>query len=199
MADIPEANAGSHLAVVCHPHPLQGGTMTNKVVHMLAKSFNALEIPTVRFNYRGVGKSAGSYAEGIGETADTLAVIDWALQRWPNSRLFLSGFSFGGAIAIRAATERSADRLITVAPAVDRVEVPGERLPRCPWLIIQGDQDDVVAPASVQSWMRSQTFVTTPELVMLAGVGHFFHGRLNDLKTVVVEWLKAQSDAPTAS
>jgi alpha/beta superfamily hydrolase len=190
IVDIPEATAGSHVAVVCHPHPLQGGTMTNKVVHVLAKSFNSLEIPTVRFNYRGVGKSVGGYAEGIGETADAVAAIDWALSRWPQASLYLSGFSFGGAVAIRAATERSVDRLITVAPAVDRVEVPSERLPHCPWLVIQGDQDDVVDPSSVQNWLRAQSFARSPELVMLSGVGHFFHGRLNELKSVVVEWLK---------
>jgi uncharacterized protein len=199
IVDIPEATTGSHVAVVCHPHPLQGGTMTNKVVHVLAKSFNSLEIPTVRFNYRGVGKSVGDYAEGIGETADAVAAIDWALSRWPQASLYLSGFSFGGAVAIRAATERSADRLITVAPAVDRVEVPSERLPHCPWLVIQGDQDDVVDPSKVQSWLSAQSFARSPELVMLGGVGHYFHGRLNELKSVVVEWLKKkQGDGVTA-
>jgi alpha/beta superfamily hydrolase len=188
LIDVPATSDGSHVAVICHPHPLQGGAMTNKVVHMLAKSFNAVGTIAVRFNFRGVGRSAGEYSEGVGETLDALAVLDWAHERWPGASLSLAGFSFGGAVAIRAASERAVHRLITVAPAVDRVDVPTERLPRCPWLVIQGDEDEVVDPQHVRAWI--QALATPPELVLLSGVGHFFHGRLSELKNVVVDWLR---------
>jgi hypothetical protein len=190
VLDIPEQSDGSHIAVICHPHPQYGGTMTNKVVHMLAKSFNALDAAAVRFNFRGVGRSGGTYAQGEGETHDALAVLDWAAQRWPSAALSLAGFSFGGAVAIRAGVERTIHRLVTVAPAIDRVSVSGERLPSCPWLLIQGDRDELVDPARVRMWVDSLT--SPPELTLLPGVDHFFHGRLNDLKDVVVAWLTRQ-------
>ena len=165
--------------------------MTNKVVHTLAKAFNDVGAPAVRFNYRGVGASAGSYDEGNGETQDALAVIDWAAQRWPGAALWLGGFSFGGAVAIRASVARSqapqVARLVTVAPAIRRVSVDSNSLPRCPWLIVQGDRDELVDPADIQQW--AQALPVKPRLSMLAGVEHFFHGRLNDLRTVVVDWL----------
>lgn len=182
-----EGGSTTEIAVVCHPHPLHGGTMTNKVAHMLAKSFNVSGTTAIRFNFRGVGRSAGTYADGIGETDDALAVIEWARQRWPAAAISLAGFSFGGAVAIRAASVSDPARLITAAPAVDRVHVPLEQLPRCPWLVIQGDEDDVVAPDTVQSWL--QKLPKVPELALLPGAGHFFHGRLNDLQDTVTEWL----------
>lgn len=182
------------VGVICHPHPLHGGTMTNKVVHTLAKAFNDVGAPAVRFNYRGVGASAGAYDEGNGETEDALAVLDWAAQRWPGTPLWLGGFSFGGAIAIRAsvASSRGARiaRLVTVAPAIRRVSVDSSTLPACPWLIVQGDRDELVDPADIQQW--AQALPVEPRLSMLAGVEHFFHGRLNDLRTVVVNWLRPE-------
>jgi len=188
LIDTPEAGAGEHVVVVCHPHPLHGGTMTNKVAHMLAKAFNSVGAAAVRFNFRGVGKSAGAYAEGIGETDDALAVMEWAGERWPHAKLSLAGFSFGGAVAIRAAAMRPVYRLVTVAPAVDRVDVPTAVLPTCPWLIVQGDQDDVVDPTKIREW--AEGLAQRPELALLSGVGHYFHGRLNELKEVVVNWFQ---------
>ena len=190
LLDMPERPAESHVAVICHPHPLHGGTMTNKVAHMLAKSFNAVGAPAIRFNFRGVGRSAGEYADGLGETDDAIAVMDWAQSRWPDARLWIGGFSFGGAVAIRAATQRQVDRLVTVAPAVDRVDVPTDQLPRCPWLVIQGDADEVVPALAVNHWLSSLPL--TPDIIMLPGVGHYFHGRLNELKKEVVGWLKSK-------
>jgi alpha/beta superfamily hydrolase len=165
--------------------------MTNKVVHTLAKAFNDAGALAVRFNYRGVGASAGTYADGDGETQDALAVLDWAAQRWPGAQLWLAGFSFGGAVAIRASVASShasnIARLVTVAPAIRRVSVDSDTPPRCPWLIVQGDRDELVDPADIQQW--AQALPVQPRLVMLSGVEHFFHGRLNDLRTTVVSWL----------
>jgi alpha/beta superfamily hydrolase len=179
VIDAPEVGAVGEVAVVCHPHPLHGGTMTNKVAHMLAKSFNSAGIPAIRFNFRGVGKSAGTYAEGIGETDDALAIIEWARSRWVGASISLAGFSFGGAVAIRAAAATEPARLVTVAPV--------DRLPRCPWLVIQGDQDEVVDPSAVQAWIEH--LPDPPELALIPGVGHYFHGTLNQLKQTVLDWL----------
>jgi alpha/beta superfamily hydrolase len=187
VLDIPGSADIREFAVVCHPHPLHGGTMTNKVAHMLAKAFNAAGIAAIRFNFRGVGKSSGTYADGIGETDDTLAIIEWARTRWTRASVSLAGFSFGGAVAIRAAAAIEPARLVTVAPAVDRVNVPVDRLPRCPWLVIQGDQDEVVDPSAVRTWLEQ--LPDPPELAILPGVGHYFHGTLNDLKQTVTDWL----------
>ena len=188
LLDTPTAATTNAVAVICHPHPLHGGTMTNKVVHTLAKAFNDVGAPAVRFNYRGVGASEGTYDEGNGETQDALAVLDWAAQRWPGAQVWLGGFSFGGAVAIRAAVASSrVSRLVTVAPAIRRVSVDANALPQCPWLIVQGDRDELVDPADIQQWSRA--LPVQPRLTMLSGVEHFFHGRLNDLRTTVVSWL----------
>src|SRR3954471_14493268 len=187
LLEIPANADSAHVAVICHPHPVYGGTMTNKVVHVLAKTFNERNVPAVRFNFRGVGASAGVYDEGAGETQDALAVIDWALQRFPGAALWVAGFSFGGAIAVRAAMARDAKRLVTVAPAVHRFAVDGAELPRCPWLLVQGDQDELVDAGEIQRWVA--TLAHPPQLALLSGVEHFFHGRLNELRSVVLEWL----------
>jgi alpha/beta superfamily hydrolase len=190
------AASASAVAVICHPHPVYGGTMTNKVVHVLAKAFNDVGVPAVRFNYRGVGASAGSYDEGNGETQDSVAVLDWAAQRWPGASLWLGGFSFGGAVAIRAAALRTVERLVTVAPAIRRVSVGTSALPRCPWLVVQGDRDELVDPSDIQQWVQTLSSLpqmsAPPRLAMLPGVEHFFHGRLNDLRQVVVDWLRSE-------
>ena len=189
LLEIPAGADGTRVAVVCHPHPVYGGTMTNKVVHILAKTFTERGVPAVRFNFRGVGASAGAYDEGEGETQDAFAVIDWALQRFPGAGLWVAGFSFGGAIAVRAAVARNAKRLVTVAPAVHRFAVDGAQLPQCPWLLVQGDSDELVNASEIQRWVA--TIAHPPRLVVLPGVEHFFHGRLNDLRSVVLEWLDA--------
>lgn len=179
--------------VVCHPHPLQGGTMTNKVVHTIARAFNECGAPTLRFNYRGVGNSAGSYDAGVGETEDALAAIRWARQRWPQAALWLAGFSFGGGVALRAALRADVARLITVAPAAAREAAPAT-LPTCPWLVIQGDADDVIEPDAVTQWVQSmQGRAHAPTYELMPGAGHFFHGRLPELRDTVRSWLKAQA------
>lgn len=190
LLDAPaETGSPAAVAIVCHPHPQFGGTMTNKVVYSLAKAFNEAGAPAIRFNYRGVGASTGVYDEGNGETADALAVLDWAAQRYPGAQLWLGGFSFGGAVAIRAAAQRNVARLVSVAPAIRRVAVDTGSLPQCPWLIVQGDRDDLVDPNDIQGWASG--LAEAPHLVLLEGVEHFFHGRLNDLRQTVVRWLSA--------
>jgi alpha/beta superfamily hydrolase len=179
--------------VVCHPHPLHGGTMDNKVVTTLARCANELHAPSIRFNFRGVGSSTGTHDEALGETLDALAVIEYGRRRWPDAALWLGGFSFGGRVALRASTEAGAGtlaRLVTVAPAFTQYYAsPGEvRVPQCPWQIVQGDADEVVDAAQVAEWAGRIT--PAPQLVMLPGVGHYFHGNLNALRAAVVPFLQ---------
>jgi uncharacterized protein len=179
----------SAFAVLCHPHPLHGGTMHNKVVYTLARACQERAMPTLRFNYRGVGASAGSYDEGRGETQDTLAVIAAGRARWPQAALTLAGFSFGAVVSLMAAAAAAPSRLISVAPAVARVGLDSMARPACPWLIIQGDADEVVDAREVQAF--AARFSPPPQLVLLPGVGHFFHRRLDDLRDAAIAFLAA--------
>jgi hypothetical protein len=176
--------------VICHPHSLFGGTLQNKVVHTLARSFQELGAATIRFNFRGVGASAGSFAEGIGETDDALAVIAAGARRWPGAEVWLGGFSFGGAVAVRAASRAGAKFLATVAPAVTLIDVSDIKVPDCPWLIVQGDADELVNPQSVVAWAARLT--PAPQVELLPGVGHFFHGRLRELTSLVVDFARGR-------
>jgi uncharacterized protein len=188
-ADDLSAAAVRAFGVVCHPHPLYGGTLDNKVVWTLARVFQQLGAATLRFNFRGVGTSAGTYDEGRGETADALAVIAYGRQRFPGAALWLAGFSFGGVIALRAAGEAQPARLVAVAPGINKLDVHAAAAPACPWLIVQGDADDVVPPEAVLGWAR--TLSPAPTLRVLPGAGHFFHGRINELRDTVLEFMHA--------
>src|SRR5579872_5395242 len=123
LIETPASEAGEALtvpalAVVCHPHPLYGGTLDNKVVYTVARAIEQLGVPAIRFNFRGVGTSEGTYDEGRGESEDALAVIAWGRRRWPQAPLWLAGFSFGGAVAARIAGEAQAARAVLVAPGI---------------------------------------------------------------------------------
>lgn len=189
VADLPAAAPGlepAAFAVVCHPHPLFGGTLTNKVVHTLARTFNDAGMPSLRFNFRGVGASAGTHDGGPGEVQDALAVVRYGRERWPQARLWLAGFSFGAAVAVRASTQAQPAGLIAVAPAVDRIDI-GAVTPACPWLVLLGDADDVVSPQRMQEWATG--LAPQPQIEVLAGAGHYFHGRLPQLRDRVTAFL----------
>jgi hypothetical protein len=190
LAACPPAPACAASAIVCHPHPLHGGTMHNKVVHTLARAFTELGLRAVRFNFRGVGASAGSFAHGAGETDDLLAVIAWVRAQRPHDAIWLAGFSFGAYVALRAAAVAPPAQLVTVAPAVHRYDLEAFTPPPVPWLLIQGSADEVVPAAQVLSWARGLR--PAPEVLELAGAGHFFHQRLNDLRNAVIERLRAR-------
>jgi alpha/beta superfamily hydrolase len=179
--------------VVCHPHPLYGGTLDNKVAWTLARAFQQLGAPAIRFNFRGVGGSAGSYDDGRGETDDALAVVEFGRRRWPRAALWLAGFSFGGVVAVRAALSAQPQRLVLVAPGITKIDVGPEPQPACPWLIVQGDADDVVPAQAVLEWAR--TLEPPPALSVLAGAGHFFHGRINELRDAVLEFMERSAAA----
>jgi len=203
LVETPVTEAGEPLsvpafAVVCHPHPLFGGTMDNKVVYTVARAFEQLGAPAIRFNFRGVAGSGGSYDEGRGESEDALALIGWGRQRWPDAPLWLGGFSFGGAVALRIAELAQPERLVLVAPGITRLEradfeAARAAQPTCPWLIVQGEADDVVPPQAVLAWAaerRPPPGVPLPELRLLPEAGHFFHGRINELREAVLAFMR---------
>jgi alpha/beta superfamily hydrolase len=192
LLDMPADAAMPAVAVICHPHPQHQGTQLNKVVHTISRSMNELGAPAIRFNFRGVGASEGAYADGLGETEDLLAVAGWVRERFPQAELWLAGFSFGAAVAIRAASRLKPARLISVAPPVMRMADLLENVRvGCPWLVVQGAADEVVAAEDVQNWVKTQH----PEarLVLLPEVGHFFHGRLTLLRETLIGWVNGAS------
>ncbi|NOY17588.1 MAG: alpha/beta hydrolase [Gammaproteobacteria bacterium] len=190
LEGIVDCAAGSPLggAVICHPHPLYGGTMQNKVVHTLAKSLTASNRTAVRFNFRGVGVSTGVYDEGAGETDDALAVLDWLASSQPGLPMILAGFSFGSYIALQVAAEADSAALITVAPPVGMFDFENLSSIICPWLLIQGDEDEVVDSNSVINWVHS--LENPPQLEIVRGASHFFHGKLLDLRSVCGNFLQ---------
>ncbi len=189
LRDLPPDGLLRGTAVIAHPHPLFGGTMQNNVVQTLARAFVQCGWQAVRFNFRGVGTSAGTYDEGRGEAADMLALIE---QDAPEGPLALAGFSFGAYVTSHVAqavsTQRSLDKLVLVGTAASRFKVA----PVAPelherTLVIHGEQDDTVALSSVMDWARPQTLPVT----VIPGVEHFFHGQLPLLKSLVVRHLQA--------
>jgi alpha/beta superfamily hydrolase len=189
LLEIPEGMGvmASRVAILCHPHPQHQGTMLNKVVHTLARAMNEMGIPALRFNFRGVENSEGSYGEGIGEAEDVLAIAACVRQRWPQAELWLAGFSFGAMVAASAANRIDASRLVCVAPAVNYLGELFDNKPAMPWWIIQGDADELVPVAEVREWVAANQ--PGPELTVLPGVGHFFHGHLVQLRRLLVDKL----------
>ena len=184
--DSPADGAPRGVAVLCHPHPQFSGTMDNKVVQTLARTFVQLGYTSVRFNFRGVGGSAGAWDEGRGEIDDALAVV--AALRLADQPLVLGGFSFGGYVATQAAARlaephegdasRRAERLVLIAPAVINfvaAPVPADTL------VVHGETDEVVPLAAVFDWARPQALPVT----VLPGAGHFFHGQLTVLRHII--------------
>ncbi len=178
LNDPGEARRG--IALIAHPNPVQGGTKDNKVVTTLAKTFFSLGYVTIRPNFRGVGDSEGKHDEGRGETDDLLAVATDARQRYAHLPLTLAGFSFGSFVQTRMARRIEAERLVLIAPAVNRF--PAEPVPR-DTLVIHGELDDVVPLAAVLDWARPQNL----PIVVIPGGDHFFHGRLNLLSQIVMQ------------
>jgi len=187
LIERPPGAIGGMVAICCHPHPLYGGTMQNKVVHTLARAAQDQGVVSLRFNFRGVGASGGSHDNGVGESDDAAAIADWCRRELGAGRLWSLGFSFGSYVAFRLAAARNAELLVTVAPPVQRFDFSRLEMPRCPWLVAQGDVDDVVNHESVLASTRSLD--PAPQVEILPGAGHFFHGRLTVLRSLVGDWL----------
>jgi alpha/beta superfamily hydrolase len=181
------AQSSNAIAVVCHPHPLYGGTMDNKVVHYTAKALLEMGLTVLRFNFRGVGESAGTHDNAIGEVDDSLTAIKWMRERYPGQQLVIAGFSFGAYIAAQAASRTDVQALITVAPAVQLYDFSTIDV-SCPWLLIQGNADEVVPADLVASWASQHRQLS--KVVWLDGASHFFHGRLLELSQNIQDWLR---------
>lgn len=188
MEHAPHARQDS-FALICHPHPLHGGTMHNKVVYTLARLFRDLNIPSVRFNFRGVGDSEGEYDHGAGETTDCLWLVEWAKQHFACENYYLAGFSFGSFVAQQTALQKTPQALLSIAPPVERYGFTQLTAPACPWIVVQGEQDDVVTPQAVFDWL--QQFTDQVELICMPDADHFFHGKLTDLREQLKDKLQA--------
>lgn len=169
------------IAVICHPHPLMGGTMDNKVATTLARFFRNKGISVVQFNFRGVGESTGLHGDGVGEVDDLFSVLDWIADQRTTRKLYLAGFSFGGYIAAASADRLLSDnshqfelkKLYLLAPAVQNYPMANLTLPADTFVMV-GDQDEVVSPQEMISWANVRHF----DLAIIPECSHFFHGQL---------------------
>ena len=177
VVHMPE-NEPRAIAIVAHPLPTMGGTMDNKIVTTLVKTFSELGFIAVRFNFRGVGESSGVYDEGNGEVEDALAIAHYAIQEFGNLPLILSGFSFGGYVQARAAEQLHASKLVLVAPAIGRFAMP--HVPATS-LVIHGEMDEVVSLNDILAWARPQHL----PVVLVPEATHYFHGHLHQIKAIV--------------
>ena len=183
----PEVPAQPVTAIVCHPLSTEGGTMHNKVVTMAATALRELGVTTVRFNFRSVGESAGTFDSGVGEQDDLKAVVAWVRAHRPEDQLWLAGFSFGAFVSLKAAAEIQPQALISIAPPAGRWDFSGIA-PPANWLVIQGEQDEIVDPQAVFDWLDG---VEAPhELVRMPDTSHFFHRKLIDLRGAVTHGVK---------
>ncbi|WP_341303721.1 alpha/beta fold hydrolase [Pseudomonas sp. TMP25] len=177
------------VALICHPNPVQGGTMLNKVVSTLQRTARDCGLATVRFNYRGAGASAGSHDMASGEVDDAEAVAHWLRAQYPDLPLTLLGFSFGGFVAAALGGRLEAqgvmpEKLFMLAPAVQRLTAETPPASHCPLVLIQPEDDEVIDPQTVYQW--SAALGRAHELLKVAECGHFFHGKLTDLKDLLL-------------
>ena len=177
------------IAVACHPHPLRGGALSNKVAYTLASIALKHGLVSARFNFRGVGRSQGEHDHGRGETQDCLAVVDWLRARLPGTPLLLSGFSFGAFVTLAAAQHARPAALVSVGLPFGRYfdDAPNPPHPGCPWIALHSRDDDVVDYGETAVILAA--YAPPPERVTFDGAGHFFHGRLQDIQDAVLPYL----------
>jgi alpha/beta superfamily hydrolase len=188
LLEFPRQSEPVGSVVVCHPHPLHGGTMDNKVAHTLSRAFLNCGFQSLRFNFRGVGQSEGEFDHGEGEVDDVVAVSTWLRRRSPELPLWLAGFSFGAAMAVRAALHLDPAGMVSIAPATSRFADSLPLQPCCPWLIVQGDEDELVPVDETVAWVN--TLDPGPELLVFRQTEHFFHGKLVRLREAVGEFVR---------
>jgi alpha/beta superfamily hydrolase len=172
--------------------------MHNKVVTMAARALRESGIATLRFNFRGVGGSEGEFDDGAGELDDLRAVVGWARVRHPDKALWLAGFSFGAWVSLRGAAELGAAALISIAPPVGRSwDFDDIALPTVPWLVIQGDADEIVDAGAVRDWVAS--LPAPPTMVEVPVSSHFFHRKLMDLRGALKNGVRSWLPSPPAA
>lgn len=189
VLSVPEQCTTPYVALIGHPHSLQGGTMNNKVVTTMARVFKELHIPSLRFNFRGVGQSQGQYDHGIGESEDMLILAREWQEKHPALRFIFAGFSFGSYVAYRTAAHCSQSLLITIAPPVHHYDYQEFTPNLSSWLIIQGEEDEVVPYSLVEEFAHNRSDIS---MINFSETGHFFHGKLIELKSHLIDYLKPQ-------
>lgn len=176
-------DAGKPAVVVCHPHPLYGGTMNNKVVYWIAQTFGAQGCAVLRFNFRGVDDSDGEWGDGVGESDDARAALNWLHERDPDAPLWMAGFSFGCYAGLKAAQgDDRVTRLFAVAPAVTHYDFSFMRDDTRPLTIIIGTADEIVPFDDVERWSRTMRHA---RFHALPGAGHFFPAHKQELLTTL--------------
>ncbi|MGQ0699544.1 MAG: alpha/beta hydrolase [Panacagrimonas sp.] len=178
------------LAVTCHPHPLFGGAMSNKVTYSMASMALKHGMVSARFNFRGAGLSEGRHDNARGETDDCVTVAEWLRTQRPDLPMLLTGFSFGAFVSLNAATRIRPAALVSIAPPFGRYfdNAPQPPHPGCPWMTVHSRDDDVVSFEETRTILA--TYEPAPEQVVVDGAGHFFHGRLPDLQQAVLPFLQ---------
>jgi alpha/beta superfamily hydrolase len=186
-----EAHEPQFIAVVCHPHPLGGGTLHNKVVHRVAATLFGRGVAVLRFNFRGVGKSAGTHDRGAGELDDARAALEWMRNRHPRARAWLAGFSFGSWIAARLAAARpQVERVILVAPPLRTSSFETMHTAKNDKIVIQGTADDICPPELLE---RDFPLWAEPKRLMwVEGASHFFDRKLAELSEALTTALGAE-------
>ena len=178
----------SLIAVVCHPHPLYGGTLHNKVAHRVASTLHTRGAAVLRFNFRGVGKSEGTHDRGRGELDDGLVVLETLRRRYPAAHVWVAGFSFGSWVASRmAAAESAVERLIMIAPPVHTQTFEEMRDSPVPKLVVQGTGDEICKPENLARVFP--TWADPKRLVEVPGGSHFFDRQLADLGSAIEQGL----------
>ncbi len=192
----PKQDRNLPLVIISHPHPLYGGSMENKVVTTLAKAFKELGHISVRFNFRGVGKSDGEYNGGVGETEDLTAIINLMQQHYPHRPIWLAGFSFGAYVVLRAHKHQAVHRVILIAPPVSHFNCQPFAPTDKPWTLIHGTQDELIPSHVIKSFASG--FQHPPEVHFLDEASHFFHGRLNELRRLLKNIFGSIQPTPSA-
>lgn len=178
-------------AVVCHPHPLHGGTLHNKVVFHAARTINRLGLPVLRFNFRGAGLSEGTHEGGHGEAGDVRAALDWLAAEYPGRPLLLAGFSFGAWVGLRVGCEDArVTHLVGLGIPVDRSSHDFLRVCDKPKLFLHGRRDEHGAAAAVEDLVASLPGAN--RLAFIEGADHFFTGNLDQMSAALHDWLAAQ-------
>lgn len=187
---IPELTDPKYIAIIGHPHSLQGGTMNNKVVTTLTRVFKCFDIPSIRFNFRGVGASEGQYDGGIGESEDMILLAEQCQSSFPDAKMAFAGFSFGSYVAFRAAARVQNSLLISIAPPIHHYDFNNISPISTHWIIVQGDEDEVVPVEAVRQFVA-----LNPEInyIEFENTGHFFHGKLTDLKSKLVDMIQSKA------
>jgi len=174
------------VAVVCHPHPLGGGTLHNKVVFRAARGLEAANVATLRFNFRGVGTSAGTHDDGDGEQSDVMAAIDWIVKKHPGKKLFVGGFSFGAWVSSRVACELSyVDAIFLIGTPVNKYDFNFLKHCEKPMLLLHGTQDEHGELAKFEKLVPQ---IRNAESVIVTGADHFFSKQLDAVDETIRTW-----------